>query len=183
MEQRLRSSKPDAGNNLDQRLASAVSGGSPRSQRPPVGNAFDQPQASETGAEAPPPLPQKDHARRGAHDQRQQQQQHSRSRPGTARQAHQAMPGALPPTPVASEGEYELVIRNRSTLLTTISSSSITGPTCISNLQSSSPSSPALSLDEPGRHPKGDTPETANFADVADFVIVAAQDGDDEQDA
>lgn len=34
------------------------------------------------------------------------------SRPGTARQGQQAVPGALPPTPVESEGEYRhLVLR------------------------------------------------------------------------
>jgi len=99
MEARLKNSKTDSGNNMDQRLASAAtSGGSPRSQRPPVANAFDQPPSAEQQGEAPPPLPEKDYARRGGHE-------HNRSRPGTARQGQRAVPGALPPTPVASEGE------------------------------------------------------------------------------
>lgn len=129
MEERLRSSRPtvDGGNTLDQRLAAAVgSGGSPRSQRAPVANVFDQPQSSEPADDVPPPLPQKDYARRGVQDPR---QQHGRSRPGTAKESHQAMGGELPPTPVASEGEYELVT-NRSTSPATISSSTITASAC-----------------------------------------------------
>ncbi|KAK4197096.1 hypothetical protein QBC40DRAFT_108322 [Triangularia verruculosa] len=40
------------------------------------------------------------------------QQKYGGSRPGTARQGQQAVPGALPPTPVESEGEYHhLVLR------------------------------------------------------------------------
>ncbi|KAK0737312.1 hypothetical protein B0T21DRAFT_410767 [Apiosordaria backusii] len=40
------------------------------------------------------------------------QQKYGGSRPGTARQGQQAVPGALPPTPVESEGEYRhLVLR------------------------------------------------------------------------
>ncbi|KAK4111104.1 hypothetical protein N656DRAFT_169511 [Canariomyces notabilis] len=46
---------------------------------------------------APPPPPEKDHPA-------QQQHKYGGSRPGTARQSQQAVPGALPPTPVGSEG-------------------------------------------------------------------------------
>ncbi|KAL7623914.1 hypothetical protein AAE478_005471 [Parahypoxylon ruwenzoriense] len=62
---------------------------SPRSQRHTITSTFGQ---------APPP---------GEKDLSQQQ----RSRPGTAKQAHQAPAhgGAMPPTPTASEGEYVLV--------------------------------------------------------------------------
>lgn len=38
-----------------------------------------------------------------------QSQKHGGSRPGTAKASQQAVPGALPPTPTASEGEYEFV--------------------------------------------------------------------------
>ncbi|KAG8163901.1 hypothetical protein KVR01_005819 [Diaporthe batatas] len=38
-----------------------------------------------------------------------QDQKHGGSRPGTARASQQAVPGALPPTPTASEGEYEIL--------------------------------------------------------------------------
>ncbi|KUI67469.1 hypothetical protein VM1G_03116 [Cytospora mali] len=34
---------------------------------------------------------------------------HGGSRPGTAKASQQAVPGALPPTPTASEGEYEIL--------------------------------------------------------------------------
>lgn len=37
------------------------------------------------------------------------EQKHGGSRPGTAKASQQAVPGALPPTPTASEGEYEFV--------------------------------------------------------------------------
>ncbi|ROW06619.1 hypothetical protein VMCG_04247 [Cytospora schulzeri] len=36
-------------------------------------------------------------------------QKHGGSRPGTAKASQQAVPGALPPTPTASEGEYEIL--------------------------------------------------------------------------
>lgn len=41
--------------------------------------------------------------------QQAQDQKHGGSRPGTARASQQAVPGALPPTPTASEGEYEIL--------------------------------------------------------------------------
>ena len=53
-------------------------------------------------AAPPPPVPKDD-----AYTQAQAQQK-ARSRPGTARQVAPSS-GAMPPTPVASEGEYELV--------------------------------------------------------------------------
>ena len=74
---------------------------SPRRARVPVGSAFDQPQ------DRPQPTP----------PQQQQQQQYarrpaplagkppSRGSTGGARASQQAVPGALPPTPGASEGE------------------------------------------------------------------------------
>lgn len=41
--------------------------------------------------------------------QQTQDQKQGGSRPGTARASQQAVPGALPPTPTASEGEYEIL--------------------------------------------------------------------------
>ncbi|CAJ2511773.1 Uu.00g073980.m01.CDS01 [Anthostomella pinea] len=79
MEARLNQSKPGA----------AASGLSPRTQRTAVGDTFGQ-------APQPPQAPAAGRA----------------SRPGTAKQSHQQAPvrgGAMPPTPTASEGEYELV--------------------------------------------------------------------------
>lgn len=91
MEQRLRTSKPsDGDSSLDQRLAAAAAAGSsasPRGQRPPVSNIFDKGGPGD-GA--------------GSGEQ-EQEQPNNKSRPGTARQNQQAVPGALPPTPVASE--------------------------------------------------------------------------------
>ncbi|KAL2024376.1 hypothetical protein VTK56DRAFT_8858 [Thermocarpiscus australiensis] len=54
--------------------------------------------------DSPPPPLEKDYPA-GQDPEREQQQQHkySGSRPGTARQSQQAVPGALPPTPIGSE--------------------------------------------------------------------------------
>src|SRR6266699_886234 len=87
-------------------------GSSPRHHtRPSVGNAFGRGQkgnkAEEDGEEVPPPPVAKDYyppptdAKYGGGA--------ATSRPGTARASQQAVPGALPPTPVASEGECELL--------------------------------------------------------------------------
>ncbi|KAK0740403.1 hypothetical protein B0T18DRAFT_298832, partial [Schizothecium vesticola] len=86
---------------MEQRLNGgngAKASGSPRTSRPPVANAFDNP-------DGPPPVPEKDQQRLASRDQ--QPQKHSGSRPGTARASQQAVPGALPPTPIGSEGESE----------------------------------------------------------------------------
>ncbi|KAL1862507.1 hypothetical protein VTK73DRAFT_6771 [Phialemonium thermophilum] len=123
MEQRLRSQHPvlnNTGNNsntMDQRLASAVGTGSPRSPRsprPPVAGAFDHQSSPEdrrqqqqprdaqeaNGEDVPPPPPAKDYvARRAAAEAKSR----SAGRGGVARPSQQAVPGALPPTPVASE--------------------------------------------------------------------------------
>jgi len=89
MEQRLKT------NPLDQ---AGRPSGSPRAQRPPVANAFDDP-------DAPPPPPAKDDERSAAsqRDQGYGQHKYGGRRPGTARESQQAVPGALPPTPVGSE--------------------------------------------------------------------------------
>ncbi|KAI1855199.1 hypothetical protein JX266_000064 [Neoarthrinium moseri] len=71
----------------------AATGSSPRAQRSPLGDTFSQQQAPATGTQKE--LPQRP------------------SRPGTAKAQQQSQQqmhgGAMPPTPTASEGEYELV--------------------------------------------------------------------------
>ncbi|KAK0634367.1 hypothetical protein B0T17DRAFT_470438, partial [Bombardia bombarda] len=97
MEERLKGQKPvtDAINQNERSSAS------PRTQRAPVGSALDNPNA-------PPPLPAKDYpAGQNRGQQQQQQHKYGGSRPGTARQSQHAVPGALPPTPVGSEGECQ----------------------------------------------------------------------------
>jgi len=71
-------------------------GGSPRASRQPATHPFGS-----TSPDAPPPPPDKDYPV-GRHQQ-QHHQKYGGSRPGTARQSQQAVPGALPPTPVGSE--------------------------------------------------------------------------------
>lgn len=108
MEQRLQQRKsahysPDGG--LNQRLAeahaehrtqSAAIHAATSQQRSPVAGLFSQHQDAN---DVPPPLPEKDHARERAG------KYGGNSRPGTARQSQQAVPGALPPTPTSSEPE------------------------------------------------------------------------------
>jgi hypothetical protein len=72
-------------------------GGSPRVQRPTVANAF---------GDVPPKVPDKDNELPASPSRL--EHKHSSSRPATARAGQQAVPGALPPTPVASEGDYRL---------------------------------------------------------------------------
>ncbi|KAK3683359.1 hypothetical protein B0T22DRAFT_246269 [Podospora appendiculata] len=99
MEARLKGQLPNSAESSSNSNLLRPSGSSPQRTRPAVGNAF----ATPTGP--PPPPPAKNQSRAEA-----QQQQHKyggSSRPGTARQSQQAVPGALPPTPVGSEGECE----------------------------------------------------------------------------
>lgn len=118
MEQRLQQrSSPNS--SLNQRLAQAHAqhqvqsaaitsqrgqlDSSNRQRRSPIAGVF--PQQQQTGRqdddEAPPPLPEKDQARTAGRADK----YGAGSRPGTARQSQQAVPGALPPTPTSSDGE------------------------------------------------------------------------------
>lgn len=97
LEARIREMEQRLKNQHGQKEAGRPSG-SPRSQRPPVANAF---------GDVPPQVPEKDNRRPTSRTE--QEQKYAGSRPGTARAGQQAVPGALPPTPVASEGEHELV--------------------------------------------------------------------------
>ncbi|TPX18009.1 uncharacterized protein E0L32_011920 [Thyridium curvatum] len=87
MEARLKTQGKDRPSGSDQQQKSPAT--SPRHQRAPLSNAF---------GEQPPPPVEKDLPLRG-------DQKYGGSRPGTARASQQAVPGALPPTPTASEGE------------------------------------------------------------------------------
>ncbi|KAI0154286.1 hypothetical protein GGR57DRAFT_110245 [Xylariaceae sp. FL1272] len=90
---------------MEERLKSGKTGtatSSPRAQRQPLSNTFgQQPQGQSTGKELP---------------QRPLQTTSTSSRPGTAKQAQPAPlhGGAMPPTPTASEGEYQSDLVNSS---------------------------------------------------------------------
>ncbi|RKU47018.1 hypothetical protein DL546_008247 [Coniochaeta pulveracea] len=107
MEQRLQQRKsthysPDS--SLNQRLADAHAEHKTQTaalqtaghQRSPVAGVFSQHQDV---SDVPPPLPEKDQGRERTG------KLGGNSRPGTARQSQQAVPGALPPTPTSSEPE------------------------------------------------------------------------------
>jgi septal ring factor EnvC (AmiA/AmiB activator) len=73
-----------------------------RQRRSPIAGVFPQQQGvGDQQDDLPPPLPEKDHAARSARTDK----YGAGSRPGTARQSQQAVPGALPPTPTSSDGE------------------------------------------------------------------------------
>ncbi|KAK0706047.1 hypothetical protein B0T26DRAFT_442059 [Lasiosphaeria miniovina] len=96
MEKRLKTQVPAGAENQNGRPS-----GSPRTQRPSLANAFDDPNA-------PPAPPVKDHPANPRGQQGQQQNQKYSGRPLATRQSQQAVPGALPPTPVGSEdGDLE----------------------------------------------------------------------------
>ncbi|KAH8906931.1 hypothetical protein BR93DRAFT_645860 [Coniochaeta sp. PMI_546] len=110
MEQRL-NQRSSPNSSLNQRLAQAhaqhqVQSAAINSQRAhdnrqrrsPIAGVF--PQQADQQDDVPPPLPEKDHARAARSDK-----YGAGSRPGTARQSQQAVPGALPPTPTSSDGE------------------------------------------------------------------------------
>jgi hypothetical protein len=130
MEQRLAQSSSSPNSSLNARLAHAHaqhrdqtaainsqrgqtynndgSSSSNRQRRSPIAGVFpapqhEQEQQEQDRSDMPPPLPEKDHARptRGG------DKYGSGSRPGTARQSQQAVPGALPPTPTSSDGEND----------------------------------------------------------------------------
>ncbi|KAB5585605.1 hypothetical protein GE09DRAFT_31897 [Coniochaeta sp. 2T2.1] len=88
-----------------QRLSGSSSSHQQQQQRrSPIAGVF--PQMGEEGkAQPPPPLPEKDIQGRQARAAAAGQAKSGGSRPGTARQSQQAVPGALPPTPTSSDGE------------------------------------------------------------------------------
>jgi len=127
MEQRLQQQRTSPNNSLNQRLAQAhaqhqvqsaaiqnsqrishesSSSSSNRQRRSPIAGVFpEQSSSSNSNSQSddvPPPLPEKDtHGRAAAA----KYGGVAGSRPGTARQSQQAVPGALPPTPTSSDGE------------------------------------------------------------------------------
>ncbi|KAH6622650.1 hypothetical protein F5144DRAFT_594968 [Chaetomium tenue] len=124
-----------------------------------------------------PPLPAKDYPVR-------EQQKHAGSRPGTARQGQPAVPGALPPTPAGSEGEFA------PSLPPSRIPPQPPGPQAKTHLAASSvgagarPAS-ASRANEPSA-PGGDADSIKSLsesASFADYVIVPEPDGDRERDA
>jgi hypothetical protein len=166
MEQRLKTQAPNQ---------IGKPSGSPRTQRPPVANAFDDPNA-------PPPPPAKDDERSAGSQQRDQgygQHKYNGRRPGTARESQQAVPGALPPTPVGSEGECE-----PATPRTTPRSSArtrLSGPSTSASTISSSTST-ARVQGTPGDD-SGSVKPTSESLSFADYVVVSRLDGDGEKDS
>ncbi|KAH6621543.1 hypothetical protein B0J18DRAFT_411278 [Chaetomium sp. MPI-SDFR-AT-0129] len=146
--------------------------------------------ASNSSAQAPPA---KDHPAQ------QQQNKYAGSRPGTARQGQQAVPGALPPTPAGSEGEFEelsipdagraVVVPRPSGAFRSHSRANVSGTGAGAEARTESvpdvhPSSARTNeslLIVPGEDARSikSVSETASFAD---YVIVPNPDGDRERD-
>jgi hypothetical protein len=87
---------------MEQRLKGQAPGGGA-----PANVSSSTATVQSSGVDTRPPIPEKDHPVDRTREQPQQQQYKYGSRPGTARQNQPAVPGALPPTPAGSEGEYE----------------------------------------------------------------------------
>jgi len=131
---------------------------------------------------APPPPPAKDHPA-DQNRAREQQQKYAGSRPGTARQGQPAVPGALPPTPAGSEGEFEPSVVCPSRIAPrppgTQAQSRLGAPKPSAGVY---PSARANDLPVPG----GDADSVKSLSDsasFADYVIVPEPDGDRERDA
>lgn len=120
-----------------------------------------------------PAPPEKDYPVRSRVPEPQQQQQHKYggSRPGTARQSQQAVPGALPPTPVGSEGECDPPVARPSTVAPRAPAQSHP-----SGSRASTETSPS-----PGRDSASVKSMSASSA-FTDYVIVPDPDGDRERD-
>ncbi|KAK4213597.1 hypothetical protein QBC37DRAFT_400395 [Rhypophila decipiens] len=151
MEQRLKQGSGGINGIVADNKNVTPSGGSPRAQRSPVGNLF-------TDSKAAPPPPEKDH-RSGQHQGAAQQNKYSGSRPGTARQSQQAVPGALPPTPIGSEGECH--------------------PAQVTVV----PSRPRQTGTRRMEDDSASIRSMSGSATLADYVIVPRLDGDDDKDA
>ncbi len=145
--------------------------------------------AQSSNSSAPPPPPEKDYPvdQNRARDQ-QQQHKYGGSRPGTARQAQTAVPGALPPTPAGSEGESEPSVTRSSRIVPRSpgarAQSHRSPPRPATGLASHAPPSAARVQEMPV--PGGDSDSiksVSESASFADYVIVPAPDGDRERDA
>ncbi|KAK3293616.1 uncharacterized protein B0H64DRAFT_327501 [Chaetomium fimeti] len=114
-----------------------------------------------------------------------QQQKHAGSRPGTARQGQPAVPGALPPTPAGSEGEFAPSVPPPSR-----TAPQPPGTQAKTHLGASS-TSPGARLTSASRANElpaagGDADSVTSLsesASFADYVIVPEPDGDRERGA
>ncbi|KAK3315474.1 hypothetical protein B0H66DRAFT_606356 [Apodospora peruviana] len=167
---------------MEQRLkqgpaAVARPSGSPRSQRPPVANAFD-------GPNAPPPPPAKDYPTSPNRGQQQQNKYGGSSQPGTARPSQQAVPGALPPTPVGSEGECEPPVTTaHSRPRVTVVSRPSAAPPPPPRQTSSSSTARAYTNQRKVEDDSASAKSMSESVTSADYVIVPRLDGDRDQDA
>ncbi|KAK4102474.1 hypothetical protein N658DRAFT_515171 [Parathielavia hyrcaniae] len=127
-----------------------------------------------TGA---PPPPEKDYPADQTRTRDQQQHKYAGSRPGTAKQGQPTVPGALPPTPAGSEGEYQLSVAP-------LSRPAPRPPGTQRDSRAST--SGAISRRQQKTAPGGDSDSVKSMsesASVADYVTVPAPDGDRERDA
>ncbi|KAL1890234.1 hypothetical protein Sste5346_008388 [Sporothrix stenoceras] len=76
---------------------------SPRNARPSINGVFPPVDNNNTQSQSATPRPLEHRQRTQEQQQTQQTDKYGSSRPGTARASQQAVPGALPPTPVGSE--------------------------------------------------------------------------------
>ncbi|KAM7206441.1 hypothetical protein V8F20_002790 [Naviculisporaceae sp. PSN 640] len=152
--------------------------GSPRAQRSPVGDLF-------TDANGAPPPPEKDY--RPSQNQGAQQSKYSGSRPGTAKQSQQAVPGALPPTPVGSEGEYEPPVTHPPRMPVFSRPFAPPARTRQGGIYSTGTGSfsgaQGRHMKRTGEDDSASVKSMSGSSTLADYVIIPRLDGDDDQDA
>lgn len=178
MEQRLKQGASSI-NGIVTDNKDAKPSGSPGAQRSPVGDLF-----TDANAAAPPP-PEKDYL--PGQSQGAQQNKYSGSRPGTAKQSQQAVPGALPPTPVGSEGECEPPVTHPSRV--TVFTRPFAPPprsrqSDTSTVGAGPPSTaPAHSIEGVLQDDSASIKSMSGSVTFTDYVIVPRLDGDDDKDA
>jgi hypothetical protein len=140
---------------------------------------------STNNSNAPPPPPAKDHPADQNRAQQQQQHKYGGSRPGTARQSQPAVPGALPPTPAGSEGEFEPSVVSPSRIAPRPPAIQAYSPPSASKAAAGAYSHPsAQTLELPVAGGDSDSVKSVSeSASFADYVIVPEPDGDRERDA
>jgi hypothetical protein len=112
----------------------------------------------------------------------QQQQKYAGSRPGTAKQKQPALvPGALPPTPAGSEGEFKPSVASPSRVVPRPSGAQ-------AELRAGTAANPSSAFGrvQQGTAPGADSDSVKSMsesASFADYVIIPTPDGDREQDA
>lgn len=140
--------------------------------------------ASHSKPNGPPPPPEKDYSA--------QQNKYGGSRSGAAMQSQRAVPGALPPTPVGSEGDYELPVTCPPRIVPqppathSQAQAHLRGSPNTRGVSPSPSSTSSAAQVKRTSAPGGDSDSVKSVSGgstFADYVIVSVPDGDRERNA